>query len=96
MTLPKAQLDREYQKFRDAGEVGKTKVAVTYEDDSSGLIVDQVSSTIIYLGEGLFGALTSEAKWKIKKIDLSSGVRITSASTDFDQVWDNRASLIYV
>jgi hypothetical protein len=87
--------DREFDKFRSADN-DKSKVAVTLEDSSSGLIVDQATSTLIYLGEGLFGALTSEAKWKIKKIDLSSGVRITSSSTDFDQIWDNRASLTYV
>lgn len=87
--------DREFDKFREANN-GKSKVAVTHEDDSSGLRVDQSSSTIIYLGEGLFGALTSEAKWKIKKIDLSSGVAITSSSENFDQIWDNRASLTYV
>jgi hypothetical protein len=86
--------DREFDKFRSADN-DKSKVAVTLEDSSSGLIVDQATSTLIYLGEGLFGALTSEAKWKIKKIDLSSGVRITSASTDFDKIWDNRASLPY-
>jgi hypothetical protein len=72
------------------------KIAVTTEDDASGLIVDQASSTIIYLGEGLFGALTSEAKWKIKRIDLTSGVVIKAASQEFNQVWDSRASLIYV
>jgi hypothetical protein len=87
--------DREFDRFRSASN-GKSKVAVTSEDDASGLIVDQASSTIIYLGEGLFGALPSEAKWKIKKIDLSSGVRITSASENFDQVWNNRAALTYV
>jgi hypothetical protein len=84
-----------YDAFRPA-ENGKSKIAVNSEDDASGLRVDQASSTIIYLGEGLFGALTSEAKWKIKKIDLSSGVVITSASQDFDQIWDNRVSLTYV
>lgn len=87
--------DREFDKFRSADN-DKSKVAVTLEDSSSGLIVDQATSTTIYLGEGLFGALTSEAKWKIKKIDLSNGVRITAASTDFDKIWDNRASLTYV
>ncbi len=87
--------DREFDKFRSASN-GKSKVAVTSEDDASGLIVDQASSTVIYLGEGLFGALTSEAKWKIKKIDLSSGVRITAVSEEFNQIWDNRASLTYV
>lgn len=87
--------DREYDRFRPASG-NKSKVAVTNEDDASGLRVDQASSTVIYLGEGLFGALPSEAKWKIKKIDLSTGVVIKSSSENFDQIWDNRASLTYV
>lgn len=87
--------ERWYDAFRSA-ENGKSKIATTSEEDASGLRVDQASSTVIYLGEGLFGALTSEAKWKIKKIDLSNGVVITSASQNFDQIWDNRASLTYV
>lgn len=94
MALSTSKTDRDFNKYRSASN-GKSKVAVTSEDDASGLIVDQASSTVIYLGEGLFGALTSEAKWKIKKIDLSSGVVITAASNDFDQIWDNRASLTY-
>lgn len=39
MTLPKAQLDREYQKFRDTGTNGETKVGVEVENDSSHPIV---------------------------------------------------------
>lgn len=87
--------DRRYDSYRPApGD--KSKLAVTTEEDAVGLIVDQASATVIYLGEGLFGALTSEPKWKIKKIDLSSGVVIKAASQDFDQIWDSRTSLTYV
>jgi hypothetical protein len=87
--------DRKFDSYRPALN-DKSKVAVTTESDSSGLRVDQANSTTIYLGEGLFGALTSEAKWLIKKIDLTNGVVITAASQDFNQIWDNRASLTYV
>jgi hypothetical protein len=87
--------DRKYDSYRSASN-DKSKIAVTTESDSSGLRVDQASSTVIYLGEGLFGALTSEAKWLIKKIDLTTGVVIKAASQDFNQIWDNRASLTYV
>jgi hypothetical protein len=92
--MPFNEKEREYKKFRSSG--GNSKVAVVSEEDSQGLIVDQVSSTLIYLGEGLIGALTSEPKWKVKKIDLSSGIRITCASSEFDNIWDNRSSLTYV
>lgn len=87
--------DRKYDSYRPAPN-DKSKIAVTTESDSSGLRVDKANDTTIYLGEGLYGALTSEAKWLIKKIDLSSGVAITAASQEFDQIWDNRTSLTYV
>lgn len=95
MSLPDSINDRHKQSYRDESN-GKTKVAVVMEDDGGGLIFDQASSTVMYLGEGLYGATTSESKWRIKKIDISSGVVIKSASKDFNQVWDDRASLIYV
>jgi len=87
--------DRENDRFREASG-GKSKVAVTSEEDGQSLRFDEASSTVSYLGEGLYGALTFEPKWKIKKIDTSSGVVITSASDAFDQVWDDRAALTYV
>ena len=94
MSLPDSINDRPKQSYREESD-GKTKVAVVTEDDGIGLIYEQASSTIIYLGEGLFGALTSEPKWKIKKIDTSSGVVIKSASKAFDQIWNDRAGLTY-
>ena len=63
----------------------------------TSLQVDEVSSSLIYLGEGTFGALTSEAKWKIKKIVITgSTVSIKNASDAFDQIWDDRVALTYV
>jgi hypothetical protein len=84
--------DSEVAKFRNGN-----KVAVVNEDDGISLKYEQASSSILYIGEGLFGALTSEPKWRIKKIEtLTNTVTITCASSQFDQVWDNRAVLTYV
>jgi hypothetical protein len=58
---------------------------------------DEVSATLYYLAEGTFGALDSEPKWKIKKIEITgSFVSIKNSSENFDQIWNNRASLTYV
>lgn len=86
--------DNEANKFR--GSPDNVSVAVTLEENYPELRVDTVSSTIIYIGEAQFGSAESSASWKIKKIDLSSGISIKLASNLFDQVWDNRASLTYV
>lgn len=93
--MKSALRDREQDKFQETSD-GKTSVRVTPFSIAEGLLFEQASSTVIYLAEGLFSALPSEAKWKIKKIDLSSGVRITSASSGFDQIWNDRATLTYV
>lgn len=61
------------------------------------LRVDTSSASFLYAGEALVGTLDASALWKIKKIDLTSGlVSIKYASSNYDQIWDNRASLTYV
>jgi len=51
---------------------------------------------IAYLGKAVFGAATSAELWQIRKIDYSTGVEITAANdAEFDQIWDDRASLTY-
>lgn len=59
--------------------------------------IDEASATITYVGEALPGALASDAAWRIKKLDESSGLVMTWAdgSAAFDQVWNDRAILVY-
>ncbi len=59
-------------------------------------IVDTVTTTnTIYVGKADTGTATSDDAWFIKKIDTTTGVDITSIGADFDQIWDDRASLVY-
>jgi hypothetical protein len=50
-----------------------------------------------YIGYAAAGTLPSEAKWQIIQLDTSSGVVMTYAngSANYDQIWDDRASLAY-
>lgn len=50
-----------------------------------------------YIGSAPPGTATSSASWQIFKIDTSSGTSITWADGDsnYNNVWDNRASLSY-
>lgn len=58
---------------------------------------DESSSNIMYLAEGVFGALDNEPKWKIKKIEINGTLfTIKLASNKFNQIWDDRTSLTYV
>lgn len=60
-------------------------------------IIDEASATVTYVGKADPGTATSSALWQIQKIDTSSGTVITWADGDgdFDNEWDNRASLSY-
>lgn len=61
------------------------------------LRLDEASSTITYIGEADPGTATSSALWRIKKMNSASGLIITWAdgNSDFDNVWDDRATLTY-
>jgi len=59
---------------------------------------DDVGSGVIYQGWANPGTATSAASWRIKKIvDTTGDFAITFAdgNRNFDNVWDNRASLTY-
>lgn len=58
---------------------------------------DEVSAELMYLAEGIYGSADSDPTWKIKKIEIvGSFVSIKNSSEEFDQIWNNRASLTYV
>ena len=52
----------------------------------------------LYIGRADTGAATSAALWRIIRYDVSGDLTtdgFASGSTEFDQVWDDRASLTY-
>ena len=52
--------------------------------------------SIDYIGEAAIGSATSSAVWRVKKVDSTTGISITWAGTgNFNQIWDNYASLTY-
>ena len=58
--------------------------------------VDEPDANTTYVGWAARGAGTDAASWLIKKVSVSGNVTSTQwASTEFDQIWDNRASLSY-
>ena len=59
--------------------------------------LDEVSTTLNYVGEAVPGTADGAAAWRIKKIDMTSGVVLTWAdgNTNFDNIWSNRAGLTY-
>ena len=85
---------REYDKFDENNRVKTTSDTIALE-----LLIDKASATITYLGHCLPGNAdkTDEAIWRIKRVDSTSGTKITYANgtSDFDKVWDDRATYSY-
>ena len=62
------------------------------------LVVDTVSSSLVYIGEAAIAVTQATAFWKIKRITTTGSiVQIVWAdgNENFDNVWNNRASLSY-
>ena len=54
------------------------------------------TSNVIYFGEALPGAASSAASWRIQRINTSTEIdEWADGDSDFDNIWDNRASLSY-
>lgn len=60
-------------------------------------IVDEASATITYVGKATPGTATASALWQIQKIDTTGDLTITWAdgNADFDNVWNDRATITY-
>lgn len=61
-------------------------------------LIDEASATITYVGKASTSALTSNAVWQIMKMETSGSITTISyadGNSEFDNIWDNRASLTY-
>jgi len=59
-----------------------------------------VSGAVTYVGKAPAGASTASAVWQIQRLTDGGGGDLTlewaDGDTEFDNVWDNRASLTYI
>lgn len=65
---------------------------------ATATVIDDATSAITYVGKAALGSALSDAVWQIQKIEVSGTVtRITWAdgNSDFDKVWNDRASYSY-
>jgi hypothetical protein len=61
--------------------------------------VDEASGTVTYIGIASVGTLASEAKWQIYRMTISGTetiIEYADGNAEFDNVWNNRASLTYI
>lgn len=54
------------------------------------------TSTYIYAGEAEAGSLDADPVWRIKRVTRASSVKLfADGNSDFDNIWNNRASYSY-
>lgn len=76
-------------------------IEIKIQNGSYSQRVDKASDTVTYIGWAAPGTATSAASWRVKRItesSLGSGdyeMVFADGDSDFDNVWDNRASLSY-
>lgn len=67
--------------------------------DLRAVRVDVASGTVTYVGKAAPGLGTSASEWQILRLtsDISGNLTVEWAdgNAEFDNVWDNRASLSY-
>ena len=60
---------------------------------------DQVGATIAYIGKANAGTTTSAAAWQVRRLTFNAEGDVITAYADgdgnFDNVWDDRATLTY-
>lgn len=71
---------------------GEQVVQPTY-----AVLIDDSAAPLTYIGSALPGSVTSAAVWQVKLLDETTGLVTTFADGDanFDNIWDDRASLSY-
>jgi hypothetical protein len=74
-------------------------VNIFSKTEEPNIVDDTGVGGIIYLGYAVPGTLVADAKWKIKKVTevgTITTIQYADNNLNFDNVWANRASLIYV
>lgn len=57
---------------------------------------DTTTANVVYLGYAAGGSATSASVWKIAKVDTSSkNILLADGNNNYDNKWDDRASLSY-
>lgn len=75
---------------------GREIIKTSFEE---ALRIDEVTSTLTYLGYANLGANDNDAVWKIKRIQqigTVTTINYADGNKLFDNVWNNRASLNYL
>ena len=85
--------------WEQLGHVGNSATGEAYQriQETNERFALRTFGNYIYLGYAVPGTVTSEAKWKIKRIDTTNGVDIlwADANAFYDNVFDDYLTISY-
>lgn len=87
-----------FEEHGAAGDVSTGRRLKYVQDVPLKTIIDEASATVTYIGEAVPSATVSQPLWRIKKIDSTTNpttIYFADANDDFDNVWNDRATLTY-
>lgn len=72
------------------------ELQIHYVAPDDNVIIDDTGGTYTYFGFAAPSSATSAARWKIKRLTIATNVfQLADGNDQYDNVWDNRASLSY-
>lgn len=85
-----------WEMFGRVGGVANGQAFNRVREADESILVDSVGNDI-YIGYALPGTLTSEAKWKIKRVNTTNPISIfwADSSTLYNKTWSDRATYTY-
>jgi len=78
--------------------MGFTQDVVKALNSNETTRLDEASSTVSYVGKAAPGTAETAAAWKISRITVTGTVtkiELADGNANYDNIWDNRASLTY-
>ena len=78
--------------------LNKDNDSVTSQSFEEKKLIDEVSESLTYIGSAAPGTSTSLSAWKISRLQITGSItalEFADGNKQYDNVWDNRASLSY-
>ena len=78
--------------------IASNQPAVPVEAPAQATRIDEVSSSVTYIGTAVVGTTAAAASWQIQRLTVSGTetiIEYADGYATFDNVWSNRTSLSY-
>ena len=90
--------DVNYAEHNRVGDVSTGRAFKAVQEVPQKVLVDEVSSTVTYVGFAGMGTATSSSLWRIMRVSVSgtvTSIEFADSNDLYDNKWDDRLTLTY-